>query len=178
MPQQPDDHRNRVLAHFERCRAVAGAPFEEGRFLDFLLASPSGDRAAYNSFAGLRRLNRFIEAVQLEFSVCFSMDDRDKNYGLEPLIARIRKLEASKQSSLASLRNREKHRFGWFAVIFGNLLAFPIWMLAFKWHAALGSLVVAACAVATGLAVRLYVHDKRYLRRLRAQIERAGPDSP
>jgi hypothetical protein len=165
-----EDLRSRVLFYFEKCRVAPGAPFEEDRFLDYLLADPSKDRAAYNSIEGLRRLNRFINAIQLEFSVCFSMNDRDRNYGLLPFLERIRELTASKQSSLTSLRNRQKHSFGWVAVVFANLLAFPVWMAAFRWKPVIGWVVICSCVVGTGLAFRLYILDKLYLRRLRAQI--------
>lgn len=170
MTPHSDDLRSRVLLHFEKYRAIPGASFEEERFLDYLLANPSGSRAAYNSFEGLRRLNRFIEAVQLEFSVCFSMADRDRNYALEQFIARIRELQASRQSSMASLRNRKRHRFGWPAVIFGNLLAFPLWMAAFQWKPVAGWALLSVCIAGTAMMVRLYIADKHYLGALEARI--------
>lgn len=169
--ENPATHRYRVLAHFEKCRAAPGAPFDEERFLDHLVANPSAARAAYNSFGGLRRLNRFLEAIQLEFSVCFSMKDRDSNPSLEAFVARIQELQQSRQSSLASLRNRKQHRFGWLAVIFANLLAFPLWMAAFRWDARAGWVVFGACVAVTALALRLYIMDKLYLKRLGRQIE-------
>jgi hypothetical protein len=98
------------------------------------------------------------------------MNDRDRNYGLQSFIGRIRELKASKQSSLASLRNREKHSFGWAAVVFANLLAFPIWMAAFRWKPVIGWALVCCCIAGTGLALRLYILDKLYLQRLRTHI--------
>lgn len=171
----PSD-RERVLGHFERCRATPGAPFPEANFLDHLVATPSGERAAYNSFAGLRRLNRFIDAVQLDFGICLSLKDRDANYSLQAFVDRVDALRKSRRSSLASLRNRQQHRFGWPPVIFGNLLAFPLGMLAWRVTPALGAIVAVACLVATGLAVRLYVLDRRYLQRLAARIDSAVRD--
>lgn len=171
----PSD-RERVLGHFERCRATPGAPFPEANFLDHLVPTPSGERAAYNSFSGLRRLNRFIDAVQLDFGICLSLKDRDANYSLAAFLDRVETLKNSRRSSLASLRNRQQHRFGWPAVIFGNLLAFPLGMLAWRLVPALGAMVALACLVATGLAVRLYVLDRRYLQRLAARIDSAARD--
>jgi hypothetical protein len=165
-----DNSRSRVLFHFESCRAAPGTPFEEERFLDYLIANPSSERAAYNSFSGLRRLNRFIDKIQIEFAICFSMNDRNENYALERFIQRILELTASRRSSLASLRNRQRHSFGWIAVIFANLLAFPIWMAGFRWKPLIGWALIGACAAATSLAVRLYIHDKLYLRRLSYRI--------
>lgn len=61
MTSDVDDCRRRVLFHYQACRATPGAPFDAARFLDHLMKNPAGDRAAHNSFAGLRRLSRQIE---------------------------------------------------------------------------------------------------------------------
>ncbi len=74
------DARTRIIQLFEKHRAAPGAPYDEGHFLDFLLRDPKKERAVYNSFSGLRRFNAFLDEVQYELGVCFSLDDRDANY--------------------------------------------------------------------------------------------------
>ncbi len=49
-------------------------------------------------------------------------------------------------------------------------------MLAWRMAPALGAIGAAACLVATGLAVRLYVLERRYLQRLAARIDSAARD--
>jgi hypothetical protein len=67
----------------------------------------------YNSFKGLRRYNAFLNDIQLEFGICFSGADFDANYSLPRFVARIAELQASRRSSLNSLRTARKRGFGW-----------------------------------------------------------------
>jgi len=85
-------HRDRILAIFERHRATPGTAFPEERFLNHLMADPKGPEAVRNSFSGLRRFNAFIDEVQLEFGVCFSMKDLEASYSLPRFEARVREL--------------------------------------------------------------------------------------
>jgi hypothetical protein len=84
--------RSRILELFEEYRAVPGAPFDESHFLDFLLAEPKKREAVRNSFRGLRRFNAFIERVQYEFAICFSLADVEANYSLEKFAERVTQL--------------------------------------------------------------------------------------
>jgi hypothetical protein len=102
-----------VLQLFERHRAAPGTPFEESRFLEFLLAHPKEKRAVHNSFSGLRRCNAFISEVQLHFSIGFSLKDFEANYSLARFAQRVAEFQASRRASLASLRNQKRHGFGW-----------------------------------------------------------------
>lgn len=87
--------RNRILALFEKHRATPNAQYDDDHFLDFLLASPKQKRAVYNSFRGLRRFNAFLDEVQNEFAVCFSIEDRDANYPIDKFVNRIQELQKS-----------------------------------------------------------------------------------
>lgn len=122
MTELNDPDSETILALFERHRAVPHSPFEEAHFLDYLLASPKGKRAVYNSFSGLRRFNRFIDDVQMHFAICFSLRDREANYSLDAFIRRVRELKASHRSSLASLKNQDRAGFGWGAILVLNFL--------------------------------------------------------
>ncbi|HUG72007.1 MAG TPA: hypothetical protein VMK82_01165 [Steroidobacteraceae bacterium] len=102
------DIKNRTIALFEKHRAAPGVAFDPEHFLDFLLKSPPTKRAVYNSFSGLRRLNAFMDALQLECAVCFSQNDREANYSLDKIVARIEQLQRSPRGSLASLSNQLK----------------------------------------------------------------------
>jgi len=115
-------HRAKVLQLFEKHRMTPGAPYDESHFLDSLLPAPEGKRAVFNSFRGLRRYNAFIEEVQYEFAICFSVDDRDANYPLAGFIDRIIELERSRRGSLASLRNQARAGPEWQVLVIGNLL--------------------------------------------------------
>ena len=105
--------RDRVVELFEKHRATPGAPYEGDHFLDFLLAEPKGKRAVYNSFRGLRRFNAFLDEVQYEFAVCFSLEDRETSYPLEKFVARVLELQESHRGSLKSLDHQARAGAGW-----------------------------------------------------------------
>jgi hypothetical protein len=107
------DARTRIMQLFEKHRAAPGAPYDEGHFLDFLLRDPKKERAVYNSFRGLRRFNAFLDEVQYELGVCFSLDDRDANYPLDRFVDRALELRRSRRGSLKSVNNQIDAGPGW-----------------------------------------------------------------
>jgi hypothetical protein len=170
MSDSSEPIRKAVLELFERHRAVRGAPFEDETFLCYLLPKPNFPS---NSFAGLRRFNRFIDAVQLKYSVCFSLKDREANYSLDRFVSRIVDLRRSKRSSLASLRNQERHGFGWQVVVVFNFLAALLCIFAFRHMPSAGWLLLMLIAVANAFVTRFYFQQRKYMKHLRNQIESA-----
>jgi hypothetical protein len=119
-------HREKVVALFERHRATPGTPDEADHFLDILLAKPRRKRATYNSFRGLRRFNAFIDEVQLEFGICFSLKDREANYSLDRFVERVVTLERSRRPRWHRWGTRWRQgpggpRCSWRASLFSSL---------------------------------------------------------
>src|SRR5262245_36245708 len=81
--------RARILTLFEQHRARPGTPYDESHFLDFLLPDPQRKHAVHGSFRGLRRYNAFIDDVQLEFAICFSLKDRETDFSVDRFVARV-----------------------------------------------------------------------------------------
>jgi hypothetical protein len=162
--------RQKILAAFERHRQTPGAPFDESHFVDFLIASPKAKHAVHGSFGGLRRFNAFIDEVQYEFAVCFSLKDRDADYSLAQFVERIEELQKSRRGSLASLSNQARAGAGWNVVAVADfvLVLIGIGVRAHPWG--LGLVVLVALVVNVGF----FVFARKagaYLRRLRARIE-------
>ncbi len=163
--------RDRILELFERHRKTPGAPFEESHFLDYLLAAPKKRRAVYDSFPGLWRLNAFLDAVQSEFSICFSLKDREANHSLDGFVRRVAELGRNRRSSLASLRSRQMQPFGWSPVVFFNILGLSACAIAFRLSPFLAGLLAVAIVLANAAAVRAFVRERAYCRRLMAKIK-------
>jgi hypothetical protein len=163
-------HRDKVVALFEKHRITPGTPFDEDHFLDFLLSEPKKKRAVYDSFRGLRRFNAFIDEVQYEFAICFSLKDREANYCLDRFIDRVKELETSRRSSLASLNNQIKAGPGWNAIVVANfiLLIFAIALRNSTW---LLAAVIGAAALLNGWFLRFSRRAKSYHARLLARIK-------
>jgi hypothetical protein len=173
----PASDREIILELFERHRQTPGAPFHESRFLDYLLANPSRKHAVHNSFSGPRRFNAFIDAVQLEFSICFSVRDREAHYSLEKFVDRVGVLKNSRRSSLASLRNQQPRGFDWGIAFVLNLFgALPL-IFAMKLWRPLGALVAILLVLANAGLVRFYRREQAYHARLLAQVQGSAPDA-
>jgi hypothetical protein len=112
--------RERIATLFEAHRKAPGTPYDDSHFLDYLLEAPDKRRAVYHSLAGLRRLNAFIDQVQLEYSIHFSQRDRDANYGIDPFVAKVMELRDSPRASLSSFDAR-RAGVGWLVVALSNL---------------------------------------------------------
>lgn len=164
--------RAKVLELFEKHRAAPGAPFEEQRFIEFLLADPAKPRAVYDSFRGLRRFNAFIYEVQLEFAICFSQKDREANYSLSKFVERVAELEHSRRGSLTSLNNQIRAGPGWKALIVANIvllvIAAPAWRVG--WPVII---VILVAVLMNGVFMRFARREQAYFERLQARIDAA-----
>ena len=98
--------RAEVLPLFEKHRLQTGSPYEESQFLSSLTSRDGERREIDRSFRATWRLNRFLDEVETEFGVAFSVADRKKDFTLDGFVNRIAHLRRNKRGSLASLRNR------------------------------------------------------------------------
>ncbi|MGH8029220.1 MAG: hypothetical protein ACREO3_04705 [Arenimonas sp.] len=159
-----------VVELFERHRQRPGTPFVESDFLAHLLAAPGPGRALRDSFAGLRRMHAFLDAAQLEFAVCYSIKDRERDYTLDGFVQRTTQLMATRKASLASLRNQDERGFGGQALVVANVLLFPLVAVAHRDPVALGVVVVLVVAVNAGFGW-LYLRYRRYQAALRRRLQ-------
>jgi hypothetical protein len=162
--------RDHVLLTFEKFRATPGAPFDEGHFLDFLLANPSGIGAVRNSFAGLHRFNKFMDAIQLEWGICFSQADLERSFSIDSFVDRANALQASRKGSLASLKSRERAGAGWTPVVILDLILVGI-AVGFENKPAVSVTALAFAAVISGAFAVFAIRNRRGLARLRSRIE-------
>jgi len=168
--------REVVLQLFERHRAAPSTPFDESNFLDYLLAKPKDKRAVHNSFSGLRRYNAFINEVQLQFSICFSLHDFEANYPLNKFVQRIAELQASRRSSLASFRNQQRHGFGWGTIFIANLLAVALVVGASRISQPLAGALIVMWVLANGAVGLFFFRWRAYSKRLMSQLQAGGPE--
>lgn len=168
--------REYVLSKFEKCRATPGAPFEESHFLDYLLANATGKGKVRNSFAGLRRFNRFVDSIEAGLGICFSQSDLERAFSVDEFVERIDALRASPKGSLASLKNRERAGAGWTPIVFLNFLLLCIG-LGFRSVPAVVVSVLAIAIAASAAFAMFAVRHRRHLARLRQRVEAAEPRS-
>src|SRR5918994_3506787 len=169
------DIRNWLLSIFEQVRQSPGAPYEPERLLAFLTDPPAAEgRRVADTFAGRRRFVRFMNTIQLEFGICFTLEEWDRGFSLANLanlvVATIAKpdrvLRLARQRLDQARRRRivEPVKFG--------LLAFPLLVVAGfadSWPGRIAFALVWAGIVA-GVAAFSF-SDVRYSRELVSRIE-------
>ena len=163
-------HRARILAAFEKHRATPGVDFPEEGFLNHLMANPKGPRAVRNSFSGLRRFNAFIDEVQLEFGICFSVDDLEKSYSLPRFVTRVQELEESPRGSMTSLNNQIRAGPGWGVFVVGNLVLLAL-TVAIRDSRVWLAIVAVAAVLANVAFFEFYRRVRKYQRQLAMRIE-------
>lgn len=167
--------RDGITRIFETAREFPRTAYEPERLLAFLTvpAVPSG-RMVADTFAGRRRLVRFIEGLQLEFGICFTNEEWEQGRGLADLtgivtdkLARPAQQLRFAQTRVVQARGRMVSDPIKWGLLAGLLLALPAAMggaivrmlLAFVWLVIVTAVVVYC------------VRDHRYARRLVARIE-------
>jgi hypothetical protein len=159
--------RERVLVIFEEHRETPGAAFDEGHFLDFLLAAPEKKRAVYESAAGMKRLDAFLDRIQLEYSICFSHAERGANYPLDAFVAKVMALVEAPRTSMVSFQGLGKPMFDWPVAGVGNIVVLLLVL------AQLDRPWLVAILVALGLALNgLWLFSRRRYAQYRQQLHR------
>jgi len=155
--------QNRVLVLFDEHRQNPSAPFDESHFLDYLVDPPKVLGGFQNSFSALRRYNKFLEAMQLEYSIYFSVKDRDTNFSVENFVSRIERLRRNPNASARSLSNAIKHSDAPIFV-FGNLISVAVLFAVSGMP--LVYVLLATVLVLNVLGARFIARSRRYQQRL------------
>lgn len=164
------DVRARIVELFEIHRSTPGQPYDERHFLDFLLTDPKEKGDLHNSFRGLRRYRHFVEDVQYEFGVCFSIKDWNATYSLDQFVERLTKLQQSRRASLQTLQLQIQDGYGWGLMFVVNSLLVMIGYVFRDISWVLATVFIVAVATNIGIAIHAW-RARSYLLRLRARIE-------
>jgi hypothetical protein len=167
--------RDAILDIFERVRQRPGAPYEPDRFLAFLTDPPPGKgRRVTDTFAGRRRLVRFMNGVQLALGICFTLDEWERGFGLDDAVQLVAAKIAKPSQGLRLAQQRlqaARARQASDPLKFGLLTA-PVLLGAFfasSWPLRF-ALALLWTAITGGVAT-LAVMEVEYSRRLVARIE-------
>jgi hypothetical protein len=179
--------RDAVVRLFETARQSEGGEYDPERFLAFLteIPAPTGRRAA-DTFNGRRRFVRFMDAVQMEFGVCFSNDDWNRGFTMDQFVERI-EMKIAKPAEAHRLAQRRLHearvslkdepmKFGLFTLplLIAAVAVQPIWsriLLGLIWIVIVGAVLIGNR--------RGYTYAQRLVARTAgATVEQGGPEQP
>ena len=155
---------------FEAERRKKGGEYDPDRFLAFLTAVPAskGNRVA-DTFGGRRRFVRFMEAVQMEFGVCFPNEDWDRGFTMDQFVecielqmdnpAAAHRLAKRRLQEAQGSRKEEPLKFG--------LLMIPLLIAAVALHAVwIRILLIMTWVGVTGAVWMINTRGCVYARRL------------
>jgi len=87
IPRAAGEARDVVLGIFEQVRQRPKEPYEPERLLAYLTEpAPAKGRRVADTFAGRRRFVRFMNAVQLELGICFTLEEWESGFGLDDMV--------------------------------------------------------------------------------------------
>jgi hypothetical protein len=171
--------REVIVRLFEAAREAKGAPYEPERLLAYLTAPPAPTgRRAVDSFAARRRFVRFMDSLQLELGICFTLGEWERGFGLEDLVrAAEKKLSApARQLRLAEKRLRgARGRLVAEPINAGLAMAALLALPAAYGGRAVRGLLTLLWVAGIALAIKVSAGQYRYAQRLVARIaSRAG----
>lgn len=174
MADTSNELRHRILSIFELTRQSPGAPFESERLLAFLTDPPASQgRRVADTFAGRRRFVRFMNAIQRDAGICFTLEEWDRGFGLDELTQLVARKAARPEQGLRLAQQRVKEaraRQVADPVKFG-LLTLPLLVMAGltgSWVARIG-LPLTWAGIVAGVAA-LCRADLRYSQELVSRI--------
>jgi len=102
-----------ILKIFKEEKQKPDADFSESHFLDFLTFPAHSKNTIKNSFKGVRRYYRFMDKLELEFGICFSLPDLDKYYSIDSITKKVTERINKRRGNLMILkrRNEEKEKY-------------------------------------------------------------------
>jgi hypothetical protein len=81
--------KTKILEIFQQERQKPDASFDESHFLDFLTFPPHGKDNIQNSFKGVKKYHQFMDKLELEFEICFTLSDRDRGYSIDKITKKV-----------------------------------------------------------------------------------------
>ncbi|TGV03785.1 DUF3021 domain-containing protein [Flavivirga rizhaonensis] len=124
-----EEVKNKILEIFKSERSNPSSDFNENHFMDFLTNPAHQKNTIKNSFRGVRKYYRFMDKLELEFGICFSLSDLDKYYSVDKLtkkvLERIKKGKGNKM--ILQRRNEEKEKYIFETVLLLILIGMFYW---------------------------------------------------
>ena len=107
--------KDKILEVFKSQRKNPTAEFDDSHFMDYLTFPAHPKNTIKNSFRGVRKYYRFMDKLELEFGICFSLQDLDKYYSVDQLgkkvFDRIKKGKGNNMILKRRLEEKEKYYF-------------------------------------------------------------------
>lgn len=126
--------KDRILKVFNRKREKPNSNFDESHFLDYLTFPSKEKGQIKNSFIGVRRFYRFMDSLELEFGICFTLSDLDNpNYSIDELTKKVEERISKRKGNLIIIKQRIAHKENYYFEFFLLLILLSAF-INFKIH--------------------------------------------
>lgn len=156
--------KDKILEQFSKARQNPNAYFAESHFLDYLTSPEHRKDSVKNSFKGVRAYYRFMNLLELEFGICFTLPDLHKYYSAEGLTKKVIERISKKSGNLMILkqRNSENERYFFEIGLISILIGLYVW-LGMHWVTIITAIVV---GIVMYWIVSTKIHSRSHNRRL------------
>ncbi len=126
--------KEKILILFQNDRQRPNTFFDESHFLDFLTYPPHKKNSIKNSFKGVRKYYRFMDKLELEFEICFSLPDLDKYYSVDSLTTKIQERIQKRNGNIKILKRRNEEKESYLIeIILTSIIVATYVCLGFHW---------------------------------------------
>ena len=161
--------RDRILVLFNKERQTPNADFNESHFLDFLTRPPHSKDTIKNSFKGVKRYYRFMDSLELEFSICFKLSELDRYYSVDSLTKKVLERINKGRGNLMILkmRNEQKETY-WIEIVLTAILLSTYFWLGIHW---LTILLTITFGIAIYWILNSKIHSRQHNKKLTAKFK-------
>lgn len=156
--------REKILFLFNQERQRPNSDFNESHFLDFLSHPPHSKDSIKNSFKGVRRYYRFMDKLELEFGICFTLSDLDKYYSVDSLTKKVLERMQKKRGNHMILKQRNETKENYLI----EIILTSVSLLSYRWLGLhwLSFLITVLFGFAIWRIVRKRIYNKKHNKKL------------
>ena len=163
--------REQIKSAFEASRQKPGAPYDENEIIWNLRWPPNGADGTHNTFRGKRLLSRFLNRLESDFTICFSLKDWESFKTLSQIEERISYLLITPKSSLSSIRNILGSRPPDMLMVLVALIFMPVIGVSLRLFGVAGLVMLAIPASIILLLAKADRDHKRFYREIEIRIK-------
>lgn len=167
--------KEKILEIFKEERQRPDLEFEESHFLDFLTFPAHSKNNIKNSFKGVKKYYRFMNRLELEFSICFTFPDLDKTYSIDKITKKVIERIGKRRGNIMIIKQRINQKETYYIEIFLITLltiAYTFWGI---------TLISVILTLAFGFAIywilESKINSKRHNQKLKVKIMNQEKDS-
>lgn len=120
--------KEKILEIFKEERQKPDAHFEESYFLDFLTFPPHQKDNIKNSFKGVKKYYQFMNRLELEFEICFTLSDLDRGYSVDKITQKVIERIGKKRGNIMIIEQRNMEKETYYIEIFLTFLLIVIYL--------------------------------------------------